>query len=204
MSPSAGRTACRWSRRRAPARRSPPRTRSISATPPTATDARRYDMGERDHFVSLEMASIGMEMMAGWGSEPIVARLAMLTDRLADGLGQSQACACSTGSCARRTCSACSSPRAWRRICRRSSRRRMSMPHRGSAASDQPARLQRRAGRRPLRRGVPQGRHVARPTGGASRPAARPSCCCRPSWYSIGAPASSSGAAPSRQATLTA
>ncbi len=48
--------------------------------------ARRYDMGERDHFISLEMASIGMEMMAGWGNEPIVARLSMLTDRLADGL----------------------------------------------------------------------------------------------------------------------
>jgi selenocysteine lyase/cysteine desulfurase len=50
-------------------------------------DARRYDMGERDHFVSLEMASIGMEMMAGWGSEAVVERLAMLTGKLADGLG---------------------------------------------------------------------------------------------------------------------
>ena len=49
-------------------------------------DARRFDMGERDHFISLEMASIGMEMMAAWGSHEIVARLAMLTDRLADGL----------------------------------------------------------------------------------------------------------------------
>jgi selenocysteine lyase/cysteine desulfurase len=50
-------------------------------------DARRYDMGERDHFISMEMASIGMEMMAGWGNDAIVARLAMLTGRLADGLG---------------------------------------------------------------------------------------------------------------------
>jgi selenocysteine lyase/cysteine desulfurase len=50
-------------------------------------DARRYDMGERDHFVSMEMAAIGMEMMAGWGSEAVVERLAMLTGRLADGLG---------------------------------------------------------------------------------------------------------------------
>src|SRR5262249_29472969 len=33
--------------------------------------ARRYDMGERDHFISMEMAAIGMEMMAGWGNEPI-------------------------------------------------------------------------------------------------------------------------------------
>lgn len=48
-------------------------------------DARRYDMGERDHFVSLEMASIGMEMMAAWGNAAIVARLSMLTNRLAEG-----------------------------------------------------------------------------------------------------------------------
>ena len=41
---------------------------------------------DSDHFVSMEMAAIGMEMMAGWGNEPIVARLSMLTDRLADGL----------------------------------------------------------------------------------------------------------------------
>jgi len=51
--------------------------------------ARRYDMGERDHFISLEMAAVGMEMMAVWGNEPIVARLSMLTDRLADGLANS-------------------------------------------------------------------------------------------------------------------
>jgi selenocysteine lyase/cysteine desulfurase len=50
-------------------------------------DARRYDMGERDHFISMEMAAIGMEMMAGWGNDAIVSRLAMLTGRLADGLG---------------------------------------------------------------------------------------------------------------------
>lgn len=54
-----------------------------------AEGARRYDMGERDHFISMEMAAIGMEMMAGWGNEPIVARLSMLTDRLADGLANS-------------------------------------------------------------------------------------------------------------------
>jgi selenocysteine lyase/cysteine desulfurase len=51
--------------------------------------ARRYDMGERDHFISLEMAAVGMEMMAGWGNDPIVARLSMLTDRLADGVANS-------------------------------------------------------------------------------------------------------------------
>ena len=29
--------------------------------------ARRFDMGERDYFISMEMASIGMELMAEWG-----------------------------------------------------------------------------------------------------------------------------------------
>jgi selenocysteine lyase/cysteine desulfurase len=50
------------------------------------TGARRFDMGERDHFISLEMAAIGMELMARWGSAVVVARLRMLTDRLAAGL----------------------------------------------------------------------------------------------------------------------
>jgi selenocysteine lyase/cysteine desulfurase len=49
-------------------------------------DARRFDMGERDHFISLEMASIGMEMMADWGVAAIAERLRMLTDRIAEGL----------------------------------------------------------------------------------------------------------------------
>jgi selenocysteine lyase/cysteine desulfurase len=51
-----------------------------------ADGARRFDMGERDFFVSLEMAAIGMERMAAWGSEAVAERLRMLTDRLADGL----------------------------------------------------------------------------------------------------------------------
>ncbi len=46
-------------------------------------DARRFDMGERDHFISLEMASIGMEMMAEWGAQSVAERLRMLTDRIA-------------------------------------------------------------------------------------------------------------------------
>ena len=50
-------------------------------------DARRYDMGERDHFITMEMAAIGMEMMAGWGNDAVVGRLSMLTGKLADGLG---------------------------------------------------------------------------------------------------------------------
>src|SRR6202171_731012 len=41
--------------------------------------ARRFDMGERDHFISLEMASIGLEMMAAWGSKALVERLRSLT-----------------------------------------------------------------------------------------------------------------------------
>jgi selenocysteine lyase/cysteine desulfurase len=49
-------------------------------------DARRFDMGERDHFISMEMAAIGMEMVAAWGTQAIQERLAMLTARLADGL----------------------------------------------------------------------------------------------------------------------
>jgi selenocysteine lyase/cysteine desulfurase len=49
-------------------------------------DARRFDMGERDHFISMEMASIGMEMMAEWGAPAIARRLASLTDRIADAL----------------------------------------------------------------------------------------------------------------------
>jgi len=50
------------------------------------TGARRFDMGERDHFVSLEMAAIGMELMARWGFAAVVGRLRMLTDRLAAAL----------------------------------------------------------------------------------------------------------------------
>jgi selenocysteine lyase/cysteine desulfurase len=49
-------------------------------------DARRFDMGERDHFISMEMASIGMEMMADWGAPAIMQRLAMLTERIVQGV----------------------------------------------------------------------------------------------------------------------
>jgi selenocysteine lyase/cysteine desulfurase len=47
-------------------------------------NARRFDMGERDHFISMEMAAIGMEMMAEWGAPAIVQRLAALTDDIAE------------------------------------------------------------------------------------------------------------------------
>jgi selenocysteine lyase/cysteine desulfurase len=49
-------------------------------------DARRFDMGERDHFISMEMASIGMEMMADWGAAAVAQRLQMLTERIAEGV----------------------------------------------------------------------------------------------------------------------
>jgi selenocysteine lyase/cysteine desulfurase len=56
--------------------------RDISYVP----DARRFDMGERDHFISMEMASIGMEMMAEWGAAAVAQRLLMLTERIAEGV----------------------------------------------------------------------------------------------------------------------
>jgi selenocysteine lyase/cysteine desulfurase len=49
-------------------------------------NARRFDMGERDFFITLEMAAIGMELVADWGTEAITERLSMLTGRLAEGL----------------------------------------------------------------------------------------------------------------------
>jgi selenocysteine lyase/cysteine desulfurase len=49
-------------------------------------NARRFDMGERDWFITLEMASVGMELVASWGREAIAARLRMLTSRIAEGL----------------------------------------------------------------------------------------------------------------------
>jgi selenocysteine lyase/cysteine desulfurase len=54
-------------------------------------DARRFDMGERDHFISMEMAAIGMEMMGEWGSEAVVQRLSALTGRIVDGLNGTNA-----------------------------------------------------------------------------------------------------------------
>ena len=49
-------------------------------------NAHRFDMGERDHFISLEMASMGIEQVAAWGRAAISERVAMLTKRLADGV----------------------------------------------------------------------------------------------------------------------
>jgi selenocysteine lyase/cysteine desulfurase len=70
--------------------------RAVNADQPTylrdtgfVAGARRFDMGERDHFISLEMAALGMEMVAAWGSDAIVARLRMLTGAIAEGLRNS-------------------------------------------------------------------------------------------------------------------
>ena len=72
--------------------------RSVSAEQPVyLTDTRyidnatRFDMGERDHFISMEMAALGMEMIAEWGHAALTERLLMLTRRIADGLAGSGA-----------------------------------------------------------------------------------------------------------------
>src|SRR5204863_1354296 len=49
-------------------------------------DARRFDLGERDYFISMEMAAIGMEMLVEWGAAAVAQRLKMLTGRIAEGL----------------------------------------------------------------------------------------------------------------------
>jgi selenocysteine lyase/cysteine desulfurase len=46
-------------------------------------DARRFDMGERDHFVSMEMAAVGIETIASYGQAAICERLSMLTGLMA-------------------------------------------------------------------------------------------------------------------------
>jgi selenocysteine lyase/cysteine desulfurase len=51
--------------------------------PPIPT-ARRFDMGQRYNPVSLPMALAGMQLLHGWGREPIAARLRGLTDQLAE------------------------------------------------------------------------------------------------------------------------
>ena len=49
-------------------------------------DARRYDMGERDHFISMEMAAVAMEMIAAWGPVALGNYSGTLTTQLAEGL----------------------------------------------------------------------------------------------------------------------
>jgi selenocysteine lyase/cysteine desulfurase len=53
-------------------------------------DARRFDMGERDFFFSLDVASYAIELLQSWGSDQVRGRLAMLTKRIAAGLNDRQ------------------------------------------------------------------------------------------------------------------
>jgi selenocysteine lyase/cysteine desulfurase len=48
--------------------------------------ARRFDMGERDHFITMGMAATGIEMILEWTPAAIRAHVKALTDRLADRL----------------------------------------------------------------------------------------------------------------------
>jgi selenocysteine lyase/cysteine desulfurase len=46
--------------------------------------ARRFDMAERDHFVSMEMAAVGIETVSGFGRAAVEERLAYLTKTIAE------------------------------------------------------------------------------------------------------------------------
>jgi len=56
-----------------------PYMRDLSYRP----DASRFDMGERDHFIGLEMAAVGMEWLASLGIPAVTGRLQAMTDGLA-------------------------------------------------------------------------------------------------------------------------
>jgi selenocysteine lyase/cysteine desulfurase len=56
------------------------------ADPSYVAGARRFDMGERDYFVSMEMTSTSIDMMAKWGAAAVAQRLSMLTERIAEGV----------------------------------------------------------------------------------------------------------------------
>jgi selenocysteine lyase/cysteine desulfurase len=49
-------------------------------------DAHRFDMGERDYFISMEMASTSMEIVEQWGGAAVAQRVSMLTARIAEGV----------------------------------------------------------------------------------------------------------------------
>lgn len=51
-----------------------------------APTARRFDMGERDHFIGIEMSAVALELIGGWGHAAVAERCAMLTARLEEGL----------------------------------------------------------------------------------------------------------------------
>ncbi len=77
--------------RRAPLEQTSFGRRNVKAENPSTSPTRvpsptraRYDMGERDHFISMEMAAIGMEMMAEWGADAVAGALGSLTGKIAD------------------------------------------------------------------------------------------------------------------------
>ena len=49
-------------------------------------NARRFDMGERDFFVSLDVAAHSMELIHSWGIDSVRERLKMLTSQIAENL----------------------------------------------------------------------------------------------------------------------
>ena len=49
-------------------------------------NARRFDMGERDFFVSLDVAATSMEFILSWGLDAVRERLSMLTTEIETGL----------------------------------------------------------------------------------------------------------------------
>ena len=51
-----------------------------------APTARRFDMGERDHFIGIEMSAVALELIGSWGHAAVAERCAMLTGRLEQGL----------------------------------------------------------------------------------------------------------------------
>ena len=55
---------------------------------PYLDGARRFDRGERDSFITIPMAHAALRLIDGWTPPAIAARLRMLTDRLADALGE--------------------------------------------------------------------------------------------------------------------
>jgi selenocysteine lyase/cysteine desulfurase len=51
-------------------------------------NARRFDMGERDFFVSLDVAASSIELIHSWGIDAVRERLAFLTGRIAAGIAE--------------------------------------------------------------------------------------------------------------------
>ncbi|MSP49741.1 MAG: aminotransferase class V-fold PLP-dependent enzyme [Alphaproteobacteria bacterium] len=49
-----------------------------------APGARRYDMGERSHFIHLPMANVGMEQLLAWTPAEVESTIAPLTQRIAE------------------------------------------------------------------------------------------------------------------------